>query len=223
MNTGNHTAQLSPSSKSALIIVDMQNSFVEGDDPNVHSLAVQGGRELIPAINALQAKFDLIVATQDWHPQNHGSFASQYPDKQPFDITTLSGVEQILWPDHCVQNTQGAEFVPHLDTARIQHITQKGTNPLVDSYSGFKDNNSHAYTDLNDYLKSHSVSDIYVAGLAADFCVKFTAIDGAELGYTTYFVQDLTKAVNPSESNLKQLYAELTQHGVQVIHSEQIL
>ncbi|WP_157946039.1 bifunctional nicotinamidase/pyrazinamidase [Vibrio gangliei] len=208
--------------KSALIIVDMQNSFVEGDDLTVHSLAVQGGRELVEGINQFQQKFDLVIATKDWHPADHGSFASQYPEKNVFDMTTLNGVEQILWPDHCVQHSIGAEFVDGLDIDNIAHITYKGTDPKVDSYSGFKDNNNQAKTDLDDVLKSHAVTDIYVVGLAADFCVKATAIDGAMLGYKTFFIKDLTAAVIPTQDNLNTLYQELEDAGVQVIEASQV-
>ncbi|MFV0576987.1 MAG: bifunctional nicotinamidase/pyrazinamidase [Vibrio sp.] len=227
MNNGLTNSSTSPTcshtqTNKALIIVDMQNSFVEGQDPVVHSLAVNGGRELVSGINALQEKFDFIIATKDWHPADHGSFASQYADKNVFEMTTLNGVEQILWPDHCVQDSLGAEFVDGLNIDKIAHITYKGTDPKVDSYSGFKDNNSQAKTDLDDVLKSSSVTDIYIVGLAADFCVKATAVDGAQLGYKTYFVKDLTAAVMPEQENMDALYQDLQAAGVNIIESSMV-
>lgn len=206
----------------ALVIVDMQECFVPGQDSVVHSLPVQGGNELVEEINALQDKFDLVVATKDWHPANHGSFASQHQGKKPFEMTVLNGVDQVLWPDHCVENTAGAEFIKGLKTDKIAHTTLKGKDPLVDSYSGFRDNNQSAKTDLDDFLQSKSVDEIYVVGLAADYCVKATAIDGAALNYQTYFVKDLTEAVDPSNANIDKLYSELKAAGVNLITADAI-
>ncbi|MBD1577600.1 bifunctional nicotinamidase/pyrazinamidase [Vibrio sp. S11_S32] len=216
--------QLDPSTPQtkALLIVDMQNSFVHGDDPVVHSMPVDGGKELVVGINALQRKFDLVLATKDWHPEDHGSFASQHPEKNVFDITQLGGVEQILWPDHCIQNSQGAEFVAGLNIDKIAHTSFKGLDTNVDSYSGFKDNNQTAKTDLDEVLKSYGVNEIYIVGLAADYCVKATAIDGVRLNYQTYLVTDLTKAVDPSDDNIKTLYAGLTAAGVMLITSNEL-
>lgn len=215
---------LSPSAfaKKALIIVDMQNCFVPGTDSVVHSLPVQGGMDIVQGINQLQEKFDIVVATKDWHPANHGSFASQHPGKKPFEMSVLGGVDQVLWPDHCVQNTLGAEFIDGLTTDKIAHTTFKGLDPNVDSYSGFKDNNQSSKTDLDDFLKSKQVDEIYVVGLAADYCVKATAIDGANLDYKTFFIKDLTKAVDPSEESIQKIYSELEKSGVEVISSETI-
>jgi nicotinamidase/pyrazinamidase len=200
----------------------MQECFVPGSDSVVHSLPVQGGNEIVAGINQLQEKFDLVVATKDWHPKDHGSFASQYPDKSPFEMTVLGGVDQVLWPDHCVQNTAGAEFIAGLNTDKIAHTTLKGLDPEVDSYSGFRDNNKSAVTDLDQYLKSKDVDEIYVVGLAADYCVKATAIDGASLAYKTYFIEDLTEAVDPSKENMEKIYAELKTAGVNIISSDKI-
>lgn len=207
----------------ALIIVDMQNGFIPGDDPNVHGLPVAGGDEIILGINKLQEQFDCVVATKDWHPQNHGSFASQHPDKQPFDVTLLDGIEQIIWPDHCIQNTQGAEFVSGLNTDKISHVTYKGCDPRIDSYSGFKDNQANTQTDLDAYLKSQNISSIFLVGLAGDVCVKATAIDGAALGYQTYFIADLTRNVDTTSQNEQALKQELTAAGVSVIASDELV
>jgi len=205
-----------------LLIVDMQECFVPGVDPVTHSLPVQGGGDLVSGINALQDKFDLIVATKDWHPTKHGSFASQHPNKNVFEMTTLNGVEQMLWPDHCVQGTAGAEFIKGLKTEKIAHITLKGTDPKVDSYSGFRDNNQKSATDLNDFLQSKGVTEVYVVGLAADYCVKATAIDAAALNYKTYFVKDLSKAVDPTSENISKIYDELSTSGIELISANDI-
>ncbi len=208
--------------KRALIIVDMQKCFVPGPDKMVNSLPVKGGNAIVAGINNLQKKFDLVVATKDWHPKKHGSFASQHAGKNPFEMSLLGGIDQMLWPDHCTQGSEGAEFIDALDTKKIAHISLKGTNPKVDSYSGFLDNNKTTKTDLDDYLKAKGVTSIYVVGLAADYCVKATAIDGANFNYKTYFVKDLTKAVDPRVENLKKVYSELEENKVNIISSSEI-
>lgn len=208
--------------KKALVIVDMQACFVSGINSVVHSLPVQGGNELVSGINELQKKFDLVVATKDWHPKNHGSFASQHQGKSNFEITVLGGVDQVLWPDHCIEDTPGAEFIKGLNTEKIAHITFKGTDPAVDSYSGFNDNNKSSQTDLDAYLQSQKVTEIYIVGLAADYCVKATAIDGASLHYKTYFVKDLTKAVDTTLNNIHKIYSDLQDSGVILITANDI-
>lgn len=208
-------------SKSALIIVDMQNCFVAGQDQSIHSLAVKGGKKLISKINEIQSKFDLVVATKDWHPADHVSFASNHNEGKVFTSIELSnGATQALWPDHCVQNTKGSNFVDGLNTKNISKIIYKGQDTHVDSYSGFMNNNKKDMTEMHSYLKQEQVTDVYVVGLAADYCVKFTALDGASLGYNTYFVKDLTKAVDPSK--LESLYKTLNDKKVKVISSKDI-
>ena len=160
----------------ALIIVDMQNDFIEGG-----ALAVPGGKGLVPLVNKLQPQFDLVVATQDWHPANHGSFAANHPGEKTYDAIDLDGLAQTLWPIHCVQNTPGADFAPGLDRSRWAAIFQKGTDPTVDSYSGLFDNGKRRATGLGDFLKKRGVDQVYVLGLATDYCVKFTALDSAAL------------------------------------------
>ena len=160
-----------------LIVVDVQNDFVEGG-----ALAVPGGGEVVAVINALQPGFDLVVATQDWHPPNHASFAANHPGRQPFDTVDLHGLPQTLWPAHCVQGTPGADFAPGLDRARWERVFQKGADPEVDSYSGFFDNGHRRATGLGDYLRARGVEEVTVVGLATDYCVKFTALDARGLG-----------------------------------------
>lgn len=176
----------------ALIIVDVQNDFVPGG-----KLPVPEGDKIIERINKLQEKFDLVVATQDWHPANHKSFASQHEGKNDFDIIDLDGIQQTLWPDHCIQGTKGAEFHKDLNTNKVEAIFRKGTNPLIDSYSGFFDNNRKKATGLDSYLKSHQVTSVFVCGLAADYCVYYTAMDALSLGYESTILDESTKAIDP--------------------------
>ncbi|WP_282629796.1 bifunctional nicotinamidase/pyrazinamidase [Empedobacter sedimenti] len=176
----------------ALIIVDMQYDFLPGG-----ALAVNEGDQLIDRINKLQDKFDLVVATQDWHPANHKSFASQHSGKVPFDVIELNGTKQVLWPDHCVQGTKGAELHKDLKQNKISAIIRKGMNPNVDSYSAFFDVNKKNPTGLDGYLKDHNVTSVYICGLAADYCVYYTAKDALALGYTTNILEGSTRAINP--------------------------
>lgn len=175
----------------ALIIVDIQNDFLPGG-----KLAVPKGNEVISFINSIQQDYDLVVATQDWHPTDHQSFASQHKGKTPFEQIDLHGLPQTLWPDHCVQNTPGAEFAPALDQARIQAIFRKGTNPAVDSYSGFFDNGRLQSTGLGGYLNDKHVRSVHVVGLAADYCVYYTAVDSLELGFETSILTKGTKPID---------------------------
>lgn len=175
----------------ALIIVDVQNDFLPGG-----SLEVPKGDEIIPVINSLQLNYDLIVATQDWHPSNHLSFASQHHDQHPLDTVEVEGLEQVLWPDHCVQGTGGAEFAPSLDTNRIEAIFRKGTDRTVDSYSGFYDNGRRKSTGLAGYLRERQAQEIHVCGLAADYCVYFTAMDGLSEHFKVAILSKATKAID---------------------------
>ncbi|NBC84518.1 MAG: bifunctional nicotinamidase/pyrazinamidase [Bacteroidetes bacterium] len=175
----------------ALIIVDMQNDFLPGG-----SLEVAQGNEVIPVINKMQNDFELVVATQDWHPANHGSFASQHNDKQPFDKTDLYGLEQILWPDHCIQSSKGAEFTNELQTNNIEMIIRKGMDPKIDSYSGFYDNGHKKSTGLTDFLKGRKVDEVYVAGLAGDVCVYYTCMDAVKEGFKTHLMINATRPVD---------------------------
>ncbi|PRY90536.1 bifunctional nicotinamidase/pyrazinamidase [Mongoliibacter ruber] len=201
----------------ALLIVDVQNDFLPGG-----ALPVKDGDLIIPIINKLQKKFSFIVATQDWHPENHGSFAANHGGHEIGGFVQLNGVKQILWPVHCVQESQGAEFHQDLDKEKWIRIFQKGTNPLVDSYSGFFDNNKNGDTGLSDFLKSEGVRELYVCGLAADYCVKFTVIDGIDEGFTTYLITDATKAVNLQEDDFEKALEEMEDHGAILLDSSSI-
>lgn len=202
----------------ALIIVDVQNDFLPGG-----ALEVREGDTVIPVINALQKKFDFIVATQDWHPSNHRSFAANHKGKKVGERIELAGMDQVLWPVHCVENTEGAEFHKDLDRDKWANIFRKGTNPLVDSYSGFFDNNRRENTGLGDYLKDNQIDEVYVTGLAADYCVKFTVLDALNTGFETYLIEDATKGVNLSPTDTERSITEMRKAGAKIINSSQLL
>lgn len=199
--------------KKALIIVDVQNDFCEGG-----ALAVPEANSIIPYINSLtqNTDYDEIILTQDWHPANHKSFASNN-GKKVGETITLNGGPQFMWPDHCVQGTFGAEFHPELDRSKVTHIVQKGKNPEVDSYSGFQDNNHFVKTDLNDYLQYHDIRLVEIVGLALDYCVKYTCLDAVENGYITCLHFQGTKAVNVKPENGKDTIYQLIQNGVSIL------
>ncbi|MCC6537620.1 MAG: bifunctional nicotinamidase/pyrazinamidase [Bryobacterales bacterium] len=197
----------------ALILVDIQNDFLPGG-----ALAVQGGDEVIAPANAAVARAvadgSLIVATQDWHPLVHGSFAANHEGKQPGDMIELSGLPQVLWPVHCVQNTGGALFAPGLQTRPIHRVVRKGTDPALDSYSGFFDNGHERSTELEFYLRSHGIERITVLGLATDYCVKYTALDGRELDFAVELLLPACRAVNLQPGDEAAAIAELRAAGV---------
>lgn len=199
----------------ALIIVDIQNDFLPKG-----SLAVEKGDEIIPIINHIQNKFDLVIATQDWHPEKHKSFAANHKAKNTFDVINLNGLEQVLWPNHCVQGTFGAEFSSALDTTNISVIIRKGMNPEIDSYSGFFDNGKRNNTGLLGLLNDKNVSEVYICGLAADYCVYYTAKDAATHGFKTYYLEDVVKAI--SQENYQKCKEELRALGVDFINSNEI-
>ncbi len=198
----------------ALILVDLQNDFCYSGP-----LAVEGGNEVIPIANKLMDKFDLVIATQDWHPANHESFAAVHYFRRPGQIMDLHGLEQVLWPIHCVQNTFGAAFVKELNTAGITEIFQKGTDITVDSYSGFFDNGRRNTTGLHDYLQNNGVTEVYVMGLALDYCVKFTAADAVQLGYKAHLIVDGTRAVNLEPNDGTNALNFLKLLGVKMMNS----
>ncbi len=202
----------------ALIVVDIQNDFLPGG-----ALAVRNGDQIIPGVNRLMKRFDLVIATQDWHPADHGSFASNHQGKKPGEMIRLHGLDQILWPDHCVQHTPGAEFSKDLNKENIQKIFQKGTDPAIDSYSGFFDNGKRKDTGLNDYLKNKGVDEVYIVGLATDYCVKYTALDAIECGYKTTLIADATRAVNLQPQDGEKAIEEMQQKGIYVINSKSFL
>lgn len=202
----------------ALIIIDVQYDFLPGG-----ALAVNEGDQIIPVINQLQKKFDFIVATQDWHPADHGSFAINHKGKNPGDFIQLGNVEQVLWPAHCVQDSPGAEFHQAIDQTKWSHIIRKGTNPYVDSYSGFFDNDRRENTGLSQYLKENGVEEVVVTGLATDYCVKFTVLDAIKEGFEATVVTDATKAVNLSPQDYDSAIKEMVKSGAEAKSSREIL
>jgi nicotinamidase/pyrazinamidase len=203
---------------SALILVDLQNDFLPGG-----ALAVPEGDAVIPVANQLQAEFPLVVATQDWHPANHGSFAINHPGKRVFDQIDLNGLPQTLWPVHCVQGTTGAELAPGLQQNHIVQIFRKGTDPGIDSYSGFFDNGHRRGTGLAEWLKTNAVTDVYVCGLATDYCVKFTALDAVQLGFRTHLIEDASRGVNLQPHDVAHALQALRQVSVRIVQSRDIL
>jgi nicotinamidase/pyrazinamidase len=195
----------------ALILVDIQNDFLPGG-----ALAVPDGNAIIRVVNRLQPMFPLVVATQDWHPADHGSFATNHPGKKVFEQIDLNGLPQTLWPVHCVQGTPGAELAPGLNRERIAKIFQKGTDPGIDSYSGLFDNGHRKSTGLGEWLKSTGVTDVFVCGLATDYCVKFTALDAAQAGFKTYFIEDASRGVNLEPDDVQNAISEMKRAGVAV-------
>ncbi|MBB3381915.1 MULTISPECIES: bifunctional nicotinamidase/pyrazinamidase [unclassified Rhizobium] len=204
----------------ALLLIDIQNGFCPGGN-----LPVPEGDEIVPIANELidSGKYDLIIASQDWHPADHGSFASAHPGKKPFEIGMLSGKPQMMWPDHCVQNTEDAALHPDLHLTSVDFIQQKGQNPAVDSYSAFRDNDQAALTGLAAYLRNKGVTELDLCGLATDYCVKFSALDAVEMlpGVTVRFIEDASRGIDPA--GVKSAIDEMRARGVAVISSKDAL
>jgi nicotinamidase/pyrazinamidase len=198
----------------ALIIVDLQNDFLPGG-----ALPVPHGDEVIRLANELQQHFELILATQDWHPPDHGSFAANHPGKKPGDRIMLDGIEQILWPVHCVQNTYGAKFAPSFDTSRVAHVFHKGIDPLIDSYSTFFDNAHRRETGLADYLKKRAINEIYLMGLALDYCVKYSTLDARQLGLNTHVILDGCRGINLEPGDIDRALDEMKRAGATIVNS----
>lgn len=190
----------------ALIVVDVQYDFLPGG-----SLAVPDGDKIIPVINRIMKNFAVVVATQDWHPAGHISFASTHEGRQPFEVIELSYGKQTLWPDHCVQGTKGAQLVAELDLNPVEVIIRKGTNAQIDSYSAFYDNGRQKTTGLSGYLKSKGVSEVYVCGLATDVCVYHTAKDSLSEGFQTFVI--LSASMGLSEASITQTMNHIKQLG----------
>jgi nicotinamidase/pyrazinamidase len=201
----------------SLILVDVQNDFCPGG-----SLPVPGGFDVIPVINRLQSLFGLVVATKDWHPKDHSSFAVNH-GKQPYEVIELDGMTQALWPAHCVQGTPGADYAPGLDTKRIAKVFLKGVDRKIDSYSGFFDNGHKRATGLGDYLRQQGVTDVAVVGLATDYCVKWTAMDAQQLGFGTTVVLDACRGVNLKPGDVDRAVEEMKAAGIRLIEIAELL
>jgi len=195
----------------ALILVDLQNDFVEGG-----ALAVPDGRAVVEIANRLMADFDLVVATQDWHPADHQSFASQHQGFSIGQQFVLNGQPQTAWPDHCIQNSFGAELVSNLEANRISKIVRKGMDKSIDSYSGFFDNGHQKSTGLAEFLRSEGVDRVAVMGLATDYCVRFTALDAVQEGFETTLILDGCRGVELQPGDIAKAIEELKQAGVAV-------
>ncbi len=201
----------------ALILVDLQNDFLPGG-----ALPVPEGEAVVPIANVVQQLFPLVVATQDWHPQNHGSFAANHPGKHVYDEIDLNGLRQTLWPVHCVQNTRGAEFSAAFNRQRIQKVFQKGVDPLIDSYSGFYDNAHRRSTGMGEWLKAQNVTHVFIAGLATDYCVSFTAFDALSLGFKVSVIADGCRGVNVRPGDVEQAIIRMKAAGVETLQSREL-
>jgi len=200
----------------ALLLIDIQNDFIPGG-----ALAVPEGDQIIPVVNQLQSQFDLVVATQDWHPEHHKSFASSHPGRNTFEKIDLDGLEQVLWPDHCQQGSWGAQFAPDLNLQKAEAIFRKGTDEDIDSYSGFYDNGHRKNTGLTAYLRGRNISEVYLAGLAGDYCVYFSAKDALQEGFTTFLIDDAIRAINPAD--YERAKADIVQKGGKILTSKDLL
>ncbi len=202
----------------ALLLIDLQIDFCPGG-----ALEVKEGDQVIPIANKLMEQFDLVVATQDWHPANHGSFAANHPWRRPGQVIDLHGLQQVLWPIHCVQDSFGAQFHPKLNQAGITKVFVKGTDPEIDSYSGFFDNGQRKATGMGEYLKEQGVTEVFVLGLATDYCVKYTALDALGLGFDTHLIVDASRGVNLQEGDVDRAVEEKQQKGIKLTQSSELL
>ena len=202
----------------ALAIIDLQNDFCPGG-----ALAVRHGDEVVPVANRLSPLFPLVVASQDWHPPEHGSFARNRPGRQPYELDELGGLPQVLWPAHCVQGTHGAAFHPAFDRTYVTRVFQKGTDPTIDSYSAFYDNGRRKSTGLADYLREQGVHELTIMGLATDYCVRFTALDGLWLGFDITVVEDGCRAVELADGDGARAIDEMRSAGATILSSDAAL
>jgi nicotinamidase/pyrazinamidase len=209
-------ARIKPGASSALIIVDVQNCFVRGG-----TLAVEHGAEVIPVINHLAPAFQTVILTQDWHTPGHASFASSHPGKHPFDTVKLAYGDQVLWPDHCVQGTSDAALDAELHVPHAQLILRKGVHKDIDSYSAFMEADRHTPTGLQGYLQQRGIEQLFVTGLATDFCVAWTALDACGLGFETYVIEDACRGID-LKGSLAAAWQNMLSHGVKRIQSTDI-
>lgn len=196
----------------ALVLIDLQRDFLPGG-----TLAVPEGDAVVPVANRLAASADLVVATRDWHPPDHSSFATSHPGRRPGEVIDLGGVEQTLWPPHCVQNTRGARFAPALDTRRIQRVFDKGIDREFDSYSGFFDNAHRRSTGLPEYLGDKGGREVWLVGLATDYCVRFSALDARALGLRTVVVREGCRGIDLQPGDVGRAFEEMRLAGVEIL------
>ncbi|WP_348266696.1 bifunctional nicotinamidase/pyrazinamidase [Edaphobacter paludis] len=208
---------ITPQADDALLVIDVQNDFMPGG-----ALPVTEGDQVVPIINALAKKFEHVILTQDWHPSEHISFAASHPNKKPFETIQAPYGAQTLWPEHCRQNTPGASFHPALDIPHAELILRKGFRRHIDSYSAFLENDHFTSTGLAGYLRERGLQRLFLCGLAYDFCVRFSAIDGTALGFECIVIEDATRPVN-LPSSVSATNAALRAAGVERIHSRQIV
>lgn len=201
----------------ALVIVDMQNDFMPGGP-----LGVPSAHEIISVINALIPKFSFVIGTKDWHPPDHVSFAANHPGKKVGDLVRIGDIDQILWPVHCVRNTHGAEFVSSLDTTNFASIFYKGTDKNIDSYSAFFDNARRKSTGLGDYLKSRSINEICLAGLATDYCVLYSTMDAIDLGFIVNVIVDACRPINLDPRDEQRALHAMAAKGARIIKSSDL-
>lgn len=195
----------------ALLVIDVQNDFCPGG-----ALAVAEGDAIVAGINALMGQFEAVVLTQDWHPAGHSSFASTHAGKAPYEMMDMAYGPQVLWPDHCIQGTEGAAFHPVLETDRADLIIRKGYNPAIDSYSAFFENDHETPTGLEGYLHTRGITEVTLLGLALDFCVNYSAVDAAQLGFKVNLRKDLCRAIDLNGS-LDEAMAAMTGAGVIIL------
>lgn len=201
----------------ALLVVDVQNDFCPGG-----TLAVPDGDAVVPVINRITPAFPVVVATQDWHPGGHISFASRHEGKNPFEVIEIQGTEQVLWPDHCVEGTPGADFHPRLDTTAVRFVLRKGANREVDSYSAFVENDRRTTTGLAGLLRELGVERIFVSGLATDVCVRATALDGRGAGFQVALLEDACRPVDVPPGNLARARRQMLDAGVRILITDEL-
>ncbi|MFN6401478.1 MAG: bifunctional nicotinamidase/pyrazinamidase [Planctomycetota bacterium] len=201
----------------ALLLIDLQNDFVDGG-----SLAVAEGLEVVEVANRIIPRFELVLATQDWHPKNHRSFASQNPGVELYSQFDLDGLPQTAWPDHCIENTWGAQLVDRLDQQAISHRIYKGTDPSIDSYSGFFDNGRRKSTGLSDLLVRLCVQELYIMGLATDYCVMHSVLDSIRERFVTSVITDGCRGVGIKPNDIPQAWSRMAQHGARLLESQQL-
>jgi nicotinamidase/pyrazinamidase len=202
--------------RDVLVVVDVQNDFCDGG-----ALAVPGGQEVVPVIHRIAPNFQHAILTQDWHPRDHHSFASNHPGREPFDTIETAHGEHVLWPDHCVQNTVGAAFHPHLLLDNVELILRKGFRSAIDSYSAFMENDHRTSTGLKGYLHERRLTRVFLAGLAYDYCVRYSAVDSRHAGFETFVVEDACKAIGMGNS-IADTNRDFAEAGVKRIQSTRL-